>query len=313
MKRDNEGRIILDNFKKIDDYVEGRKRKQWLISTEEGNETKYLFKYDSINYELYSELIASELAKQIGLEAANYDLATLNGINGLLTQSFLRQGDILVSGREVLADGAKIAKVNNLGTTIGLNSLDSIVTSLSLRYNFTNINEIITDLLKMWCLDLLILESDRNETNWSIISNPHGIRLAPIYDSSNMCFLNNDISSYINSFRSYDAISSLIDSTKFNMAYRSELANESSLVQFSMLCQENMPFVESVIPLFEQINVDKAIEAIEKRHNENKEGDKPFEIPPIVSIWVSKIIEFRKKDLLGIYNYEKRKIEEKRR
>ena len=98
MKRDNEGRIILDNFKKIDDYVEGRKRKQWLISTEEGNETKYLFKYDSINYELYSELIASELAKQIGLEAANYDLATLNGINGLLTQSFLRQGDILVSG-----------------------------------------------------------------------------------------------------------------------------------------------------------------------------------------------------------------------
>lgn len=42
MKRDNEGRIILDNFKKIDDYVEGRKRKQWLISTEEGNETKYL-------------------------------------------------------------------------------------------------------------------------------------------------------------------------------------------------------------------------------------------------------------------------------
>lgn len=171
MKRDNEGRIILDNFKKIDDYVEGRKRKQWLISTEEGNETKYLFKYDSINYELYSELIASELAKQIGLEAANYDLATLNGINGLLTQSFLRQGDILVSGREVLADGAKIAKVNNLGTTIGLNSLDSIVTSLSLRYNFTNINEIITDLLKMWCLDLLILESDRNETNWSIISD----------------------------------------------------------------------------------------------------------------------------------------------
>ena len=71
MKRDNEGRIILDDLKIVNNYVEGRKPKIWLSD----GKNLYLFKTHAINYENYAELIASELAKQCGLNTASYDLA----------------------------------------------------------------------------------------------------------------------------------------------------------------------------------------------------------------------------------------------
>ena len=66
MIRDNEGRIILDNLKEVDYYTEGRKPKIWLSD----GQNLYLFKMHAMNYENYAELIASELAKQCGLETA---------------------------------------------------------------------------------------------------------------------------------------------------------------------------------------------------------------------------------------------------
>lgn len=309
MKRDNEGRIILDNFYKQDKYIEGRKDKIWLSDGKD----LYLFKTGAINYEVYAELISSELAKQAGLEAATYDLAIYKGETGVVTKSFLKKGDLIVSGADILKDGEKLAKINNIDIPMGYNALDCIISSLNLRYSFINIEEIVTSLIKLWCFDILISESDRNSTNWGIISNREGIKIAPVYDSSTMAFLNNDISTYMNRMYSYDTLIRLLDAIKISMSYKKELENKSILEQFSMLCQENLVFVENIMDSLLQIDVDLAIKNIEERHNSNKSGDKIFEIPPAIGIWISKIIEFRKKDLLGIMNHEKSKIEKQKR
>ena len=295
MIRDNEGRIILDNLKLVDNYVEGRKPKVWLTD----GVKLYLFKMHAINYENYAELIASELAKQCDLSTATYDLAIYKGQTGIVTTSFLKSNEIIISGEEILSDGIKLAKRNNLGMTLD-NSLDNIVTALNLRYSFTNINEIIYSLISMWCFDILISESDRNSRNWSIISNKSGIKLAPIYDCSTMAFLNNDISSYIKGMHSYSTILNMLDSLKLSMHYRGELSDESIFVEFEALCKQNLEYVCPIIENLLKINVDEAIKAIEKRHNLNKLGDKEFEIPPMINIWVSKIIELRKKYMINI-------------
>ena len=38
--------------------------------------------------------------------------------NGNITPSFLKENDIIISGEEILSDGTKIAKRNNLGITL---------------------------------------------------------------------------------------------------------------------------------------------------------------------------------------------------
>ena len=297
MIRDNEGRLILDNLKVVENYIEGRKPKVWLSD----GKKLYLFKMHAMNYENYAELIASELAKQCGFQTATYDLAIYKGQTGIVTPNFLNPYDIIISGEEILNDANKIAKRNNLEINLN-NSLDSIVIALNLRYSFTNTNEIIESLICMWCFDILISESDRNVNNWSIISNKSGIKLAPIYDCSTMAFLNNDISSYVNRLYSYNTILNMLDSLKLSMHYRKDLENSSIFTQFEALCRENIEFVKPIIEKLIKTNVGDAIKSIEERHNKDKIGDKPFEIPAIVGIWTEKIIELRKKDMLNILN-----------
>ena len=306
MIRDNEGRIILDNLKEVDYYTEGRKPKIWLSD----GQNLYLFKMHAMNYENYAELIASELAKQCGLETATYDLAIYKGKTGIVTPSFLKENDIIISGEEILSDGTKIAKRNNLGITL-TNSLDSIVIALNLRYSFTNIDEIVYSLLCMWCFDFLISESDRNVNNWSIISNKNGIKLAPIYDCSTMAFLNNDISSYMNRLYSYNSILNMLDSLKITLHYCKELTDAPLLVGFEELCKQDFIYEKPIIEKLMNMNVGEAIKSIEERHNKNKLGDKVFEIPALVGIWVEKVIELRKKDMMNTLNKvinEKKKL-----
>lgn len=308
MKRDKNGCLILDELKVVNNFLEGRKPKLWLTD----GENLFLFKMGAMNYENYAELIASEIAKQCGIETALYDLATYKGVIGVVTPNFLKKNDVIISGEEILNDGAKIAQRNNLNIKIE-NTLESIVTSLNLRYAFTNIDEFINSLICMWCFDLLISESDRNRNNWSIISNSSGIKLAPIYDCSTMAFLNNDISSYMTGAHSYSTLLNLLDSLKLGLHYRSDLKNSTILSEFAILCQENIEYVERIMRKIMEVDVRKAIISIEERHNINKQGTEEFKIPNIVSFWVEKLVELRKKDMINIFYQEKEKIKSKKR
>ena len=77
---------------------------------------------------------------------------------------------------------------------------------------------ILKSLFQMFCFDLLILESDRNKTNWSMIRDINGnLRVAPIYDCSTMARLNTDVESLVKRIYSIDQIYNITDKINFSL------------------------------------------------------------------------------------------------
>lgn len=292
MKRDAQGRIILDEYKKIDDHIIGRKEKIWL----EKDDKKYLFKTGASNYEIYAEMIASEMAKQCGFRTAEYDLAILNGKTGIVTPSFLKRGDLIISGEDYLMYANNIAIQNNFETNFKENSIENILNAIALQEAANNIDRnfdtIIGRLIEMWCFDIAIMESDRNKTNWSIIKKMNGtIELAPIYDCSTMARLNTDIETLIRNIRHEYQIYDVIDSIQYSLKIRNN--KETNFYEdFQYLCECFPNELQEIMYSIEQIDVEKAIDTIQNRINDDLE-EKNFEIPYNIKLWLNKTINIR--------------------
>ncbi len=84
---------------KDEEENKGARNKFWF------NNYNYLFKeiYNDSN-EDFAELIAEEIAKELNISCASYDLAIYNGKRGVITKNFVNEdnGDELISGSEVI-------------------------------------------------------------------------------------------------------------------------------------------------------------------------------------------------------------------
>jgi len=86
------------------EYVEqlGTKAKKWVIDAEN---KRFLFKVGRSNTgENWAEVLASSLSSLLNLPHANYFLATDNGEQGVLTNTFVPDDGRLVHGNELLFD-----------------------------------------------------------------------------------------------------------------------------------------------------------------------------------------------------------------
>lgn len=293
------GIIILDEFKRLSKDEVGRKQKFWL----EYNNKEYLFKTGASNYEIFAEVISAELAHQCNLDTADYDIAIYNGYVGVVTPSFLREGDIILSGEDLF----KYAKLFSPETKFD-NSIDSIVQMLKLCTSRDyDIEKIRLQLTKTWLFDGLICESDRNFSNWSIIINGNDIRVAPIYDCSTMCRMNNDISSLVRTVRDEQDINSMINSIKFQLRRKVTDKDDDFITSFSNFCVEEPLLAEQFIELLNNIDCGKAINNIENRMN--KDNESSFEIPWECNFWINKILKIRIEVLKSIYICSKQQIE----
>lgn len=287
--RDEKGRIILDDFEETNNYIIGRKEKMWLRK----NGHEFLFKSETVNYEMFAELIASELAQQCDFQVAKYDLATYKGKVGVVTPSFLKKGEIVNSGRVYLEDAADIAMENNLKFDFSVNSIDNIIIALTIKENMStmDLEVILMRLIEMWCFDLAILESDRNNTNWGIIKTFGSIKLSPIYDCSNMAKLNTNINEQIMCLRTRYQLANMVDSINYSLKYDND-SNGNFYIDFEKLCTEYPDIVEEIMHKLENMSIDKAIYDIEQRINHDM-NEETFEIPPVVGIWLNKLIPDR--------------------
>lgn len=87
--RSNEGYINLDSISKkvLDRKTYGsRKGKVWFSIFGD----KYLFKPSLNKYEEYKEVINYLIAENLDISTATYDLASLNGIKGVITKDFIK-------------------------------------------------------------------------------------------------------------------------------------------------------------------------------------------------------------------------------
>lgn len=296
--RNDEGFIDLDKINNIviNEYIGdkkikivGRRPKYW-ITLEDIN---ILFKETTANsYEDYAHLFYSEFANQCGVEHAEYDRAIFRGRKGVITPNFLKKDEKLISGKVLLESAQQIYMENNMEKTPA-NSVEDAMDALTLfNFDIKLVREAITQLIKLDILDGVLLETDRNSTNWGIITRSSDVRIAPIYDGSNMCGLNrsiSDINSKITSIRDLGTLQSLIFNSKRSFFLNKKTMEQPFLQEAQYICQKYPFIIENFIPKIFALNVDLAQKNIEEKIKS--------EIPYAVILWISKIIKYNLENL----------------
>ena len=149
----------------------------------------YYFK-EAPNRELVMELISKSIAFILGIPYLDESIAILNDKYGLLSKSYLKDGDksynlqslmqnyFYENNEEELLDYKKLASLNNL---------EDIWFALEDRYEDNDIVKKLMDgITNIFMFDLLLRESDRTLKNIEIIENGTDIKLAPLYDTSSI-------------------------------------------------------------------------------------------------------------------------------
>ncbi|MEG1344922.1 MAG: HipA domain-containing protein [Clostridia bacterium] len=134
----------------------------------------------------FAELLTEEVAKQVGIEAAHYDLITYKGEKGVLSQSVLKEDESLINMSTVLTN---LGNYENIEDTLDFIDFEEVLLAIK---KLKDCEECITkeDMLKMqedFCkivvFDIFSMNTDRNGQNFSIISSKDSYRIAPIYDN----------------------------------------------------------------------------------------------------------------------------------
>lgn len=136
------------------------------------------------------ELINEEIAKQVDIENAEYDLAILDGKEGTITRSFIGEKEIFKNGMDFLYSSSYKRTENTL--------YNYLLALKKRNVPKERIQEICRGMLENHILDIFSLQEDRSLYNLGFLEKAGNIRLAPRLDNE-MSFLH-DINSKINPF-----------------------------------------------------------------------------------------------------------------
>lgn len=162
---------------------------------------KYYFKETRHHYQ---ELISEEIARFLGYETAEYDLAYFNGIKGVISKSFKKEDAQYISGAEILKDyyDSDPNTINEMGLREDwnnyfkepyyseMNNLEIIWQALEHRYKNdgrVNIAVLMSQIVDLYIFSVLISHSDRISLNWEIEEGSE-IKIAPFFDNENSFF-----------------------------------------------------------------------------------------------------------------------------
>ena len=148
-------------------------------------------------YAHYSELICTELARQAGIETAEYDIAKCNGQTGIITKNVCKQGEEMLTINELIGDGPTYEDyTDNTDIYFVFDELETKL--LGDGYDQEMIDKCILQLRKQMLFDLYIMETDRHTENLSFIAGKDektgkpSIRLSPMYDTESALLLYDD-------------------------------------------------------------------------------------------------------------------------
>ena len=175
----------------VDEEWMGTKTKFWVSIPPDGD--IWLFKHSRVSGHVFagehwSEKLASEIAKVIGVPCADVELACFNGQPGCLSRKFseLADGVELVHGNELLAgaiQGYDQAKNYGLSTHTLKNILSTVD---SLMPNHDAKVEAAIAIGGMITLDALIVNVDRHHENWCVFRSreQNGVKhcIGPSFD-----------------------------------------------------------------------------------------------------------------------------------
>ncbi len=143
----------------------------------------------------YSELISCELAKQAGLETAEYDMVRYKGEQGLITKHVCKEGEEIITLHELIGSGPDVPGYED---TIDIKHVFNSLPAKLKEQGFSeqDIDECMLSLRKQLLFDLTVMEADRHLENISVIfskvDGKQTVRLAPMYDTEAALLLGND-------------------------------------------------------------------------------------------------------------------------
>ena len=169
---------------------------------------KYFFKECGYR-DAITELLSSELLSKIGIPNVKYDLTKFKYKKGVISKSFKKEGFKYTSGigiineyldaleaecekekgtphGDVLREEYEMYKRRNDGST-SVNNLELIMHAVehhvrNRKNPQRDFKNIMNSLVKYYLTDILILNQDRNRSNWWIEENDDSIEVCPAFD-----------------------------------------------------------------------------------------------------------------------------------
>ena len=152
----------------LEQEVMGSKEKFWYL--EDGETTRWLFKYPrEYTGEHWAEKIAAEIATLLGIPHGRVELAVFEGRRGSVTESFVREGEELVHGNQVLA-----GTLLNYDPTATFRQFDHTLENIwrgldSIFETVESAREAKLQFAEYLALDALIGNVDRHHENWGLL------------------------------------------------------------------------------------------------------------------------------------------------
>ncbi len=184
----NESREQVGNDDRIKNWIETADGKQFMIKTNaklDGEE----------NYTNYAELICEELANQMGIPYAKYDIIKIDGEEGIITENMLQKDEYMVSLEDFIWGSMENPEPTNKGIIDYPDVMSQLTKKLiSMGYDKKQSKKLIKDFNKRMFFDCLVGATDRHAENVSVILNEKdkkAIKLSPVYDTENSLLLEN--------------------------------------------------------------------------------------------------------------------------
>lgn len=208
-----------------------------------------------------SEYIGSHIYEIVGMNVHKTYLGYRNGKVAVACQDFRKDGEVLQHFSEI-----KVSFSNNNDLDENTNGNGSHLSSvLNVIRNSNNFKGLDIDaeefFWKMFVVDFLIGNIDRNNGNWGILKNEltHERKMAPVYDNGNC--LNNLISD--------NQIKDIIDNDKFDVYLSNQLSffvddDEKPINMFEMLKSHKEEKLEkALIEIVPKIDIEKINEMVD--------------------------------------------------
>lgn len=248
-----------------------------------------------VPYEVYSALVEAEIAKQIGIPTADYDLAKYRGKYGVITYNFLKSNEGLITGYELLGfvneiDKSKLKKIER--TYFDENHIfGNILESLKLYLGDDAKAEKIFNewILNIYMPDFLSTEFDRHPKNWGLKYDGKEYSLAPRFDSDSIAnaYLGPEkVSEYLYLVRrigAEEAIDYSFSNTKLSVFYEDKLRLMRE--DFELFCKDNPFIAKTGFEVIGKLDIVKILENVEKKIK--------TKLPMEYKIWVSLVTNYQ--------------------
>ncbi len=154
------------------------------------DETRYFFKRSG-KEETFKEIFASLVADKMGIEHANYDIATFGDNEGVVCNAVNKQDEEFISFGQIRSK-LKISYRYD-------DSIDTMKKKILPKICLFNSKEELDKFINVFIFDILMANSDRNHGNTGFIKKGNNYRFSPLFDNEDI-ISSNAIDEHIYSF-----------------------------------------------------------------------------------------------------------------